>query len=998
MSFKKTLKFGVLDFNTSPEQSETIKTDNSNNNSIVKIVTPDSNLLKNITTTNLKSSSISVGAGRRIAVSDVTKVGALGYNVLLDPAAMQQIDDDLKKILPTFIANKNKLTSIVSNKSLFPLGICRSAVFCRIVSLCNGKGCVRSDVIEFLADMLNAGIVPNFSSESNAGFELVGVISGLEDVFCYNNNGEIVLAIQALLSAELNPIKLSETEVLSLSTGQFFATGASCIISSGASNLMNMVDVISSLSCECIGVQIETFDSSRFEDCRPHRGQLASANNLRLLLDGSKKVNSCSLDKSKMKYSESFHSIPQFHGPTQDSINASMKSLEIELNSFESGSLNFTNVCNQGHDQSQSLLSLKIVLTAISLVTGYSVKRVETLSSSCYINSIDTIDFFTGLKILENFYDALLKELTTSYRLLDLADANVKVNDIEKKEKNNSVDNMKKPETDESGYTPAQKAKAEAARQKKAEKAALKNKSKEEKKSGASACGKGSTQLRNYLVSKVGSFDSLLNPFDVTNEGFGAFCQTLLEELNSGGEKRRPKIPKGARDYAPEQMRVREQVFTSIRRIFKRHGGVEIDTPVFELKELLTGKYGEDSKLIYDLADQGGELLSLRYDLTVPFARFLAMNSVGNIKRYHVAKVYRRDQPQLARGRYREFYQCDFDIAGNFSTMVPDAEVISVCAEILHDLPVGPFMIKLNHRRLLDAIFDICGVPMEKFRPICSAVDKLDKEPWEEVRREMVEDKGLSPDCADRIGKFVLHSGKPKELWSKFQDMKLFGDHIGANEAMAELKILFEYLDAMGTLNHVSFDLSLARGLDYYTGAIYEAVLTDGTSQVGSIAAGGRYDNLVGMFSANGIQTPCVGVSIGIERVFTIMEKKALELNILKNATMEVFIASIGPELVAERMRIANLLWNANISAEYSHKENPKFKPQLDEVLEKGIPFMIVFGSDELERKVVKIKNMKKFTEVEVALSEIVKYLTIDEECQTIHKGDVSLLDNMKNN
>ena len=200
------------------------------------------------------------------------------------------------------------------------------------------------------------------------------------------------------------------------------------------------------------------------------------------------------------------------------------------------------------------------------------------------------------------------------------------------------------------------------------------------------------------------------------------------------------------------------QVFAAIKRVFKRHGGVEIDTPVFELKEVLTGKYGEDSKLIYDLADQGGELLSLRYDLTVPFARFLAMNSVGNIKRYHIAKVpsptsphlsrpppravfiycfitprclqvYRRDQPQLNRGRYREFYQCDFDVAGSYSPMVPDAEVITVATEILSSLPVGPFLIKLNHRKLLDAIFEICGVPAEKFRPICSAVDKLDKVP-----------------------------------------------------------------------------------------------------------------------------------------------------------------------------------------------------------------------------------------------------------------------------
>jgi histidyl-tRNA synthetase len=333
-------------------------------------------------------------------------------------------------------------------------------------------------------------------------------------------------------------------------------------------------------------------------------------------------------------------------------------------------------------------------------------------------------------------------------------------------------------------------------------------------------------------------------------------------------------VPKGTRDYLPEQMAIRDEAFSIIRRVFKRHGAVEIDTPVFELKETLTGKYGEDSKLIYDLADQGGELLALRYDLTVPFARFLAVNAVGNIKRFHIGKVYRRDQPALSRGRYREFYQCDFDIAGVYGRMVPDSECLVVACEILDALPIGDFGIKLNHRRLLDAILDLCGVPAEKFRTICSAVDKLDKEPWSEVRREMVEDKGLTGDVADRIGEFVVLKGKPWEMYNSLMKEKKFGDHKGAMEAMEDMRILFEYLDAMDKLNFISFDLSLARGLDYYTGVIYEAVCMNGNTQVGSIGGGGRYDNLVSMFQEAGKVTPCVGVSVGIERVFTLMEER----------------------------------------------------------------------------------------------------------------------------
>jgi len=177
-------------------------------------------------------------------------------------------------------------------------------------------------------------------------------------------------------------------------------------------------------------------------------------------------------------------------------------------------------------------------------------------------------------------------------------------------------------------------------------------------------------------------------------------------------------------------MAIREKVFKEIGDCFKRHGAVTIETPIFELKETLTGKYGEDSKLIYDLQDQGGELCSLRYDLTVPFARYVAMNRVKQIKRYQIGRVYRRDNPIMTKGRYREFYQCDFDIAGEYDLMVPDSEALRLMVEILTQLQVGSFTIKLNHRKLLDGVFAISGVPEEKFRPISSAVDKLDKTPW----------------------------------------------------------------------------------------------------------------------------------------------------------------------------------------------------------------------------------------------------------------------------
>ena len=202
-------------------------------------------------------------------------------------------------------------------------------------------------------------------------------------------------------------------------------------------------------------------------------------------------------------------------------------------------------------------------------------------------------------------------------------------------------------------------------------------------------------------------------------------------------------------------MAIREKAFNIIRGIFKKHGASEIDTPVFELKETLTGKYGEDSKLIYDLEDQGGELLALRYDLTVPFARYCAERGLASIKRFHIAKVYRRDQPQMSKGRFREFYQCDFDIAGTYSPMLPDAEVLSVVCEILTSLDIGSFVLKLNHRKFLDAMIELAGCEKRKFKSICSSIDKLDKEPWEKVRIELIQQKGLTTEMADKLHKFV---------------------------------------------------------------------------------------------------------------------------------------------------------------------------------------------------------------------------------------------------
>ena len=430
------------------------------------------------------------------------------------------------------------------------------------------------------------------------------------------------------------------------------------------------------------------------------------------------------------------------------------------------------------------------------------------------------------------------------------------------------------------------------------------------------------------------------------------------------------KVVKGARDFLPFQMAIRNKAFKIITDVFKKHGAVEIDTPVFELKETLMGKYGEDSKLIYDLNDQGGELLSLRYDLTVPFARFMAVHNLPSIKRYHIGKVYRRDNPQMSRGRFREFYQCDFDIAGNnYGKMIPETDVIKVVVEILTQLPVGGFNIKLNHRLLLDAIVSLSGIKDELYRAVCSSVDKLDKEEWATVKKELLE-KGITEEQSEKLWNFVQLKDKPKVLLEKLKNNNELLANKKGKEALEDMGILFDYLEITGTDKYCTFDLSLARGLDYYTGLIYETVLTD-TDKVGSISGGGRYDNLVGMFS--GKQIPAVGVSIGIERIFNILEEKYKDSPDIRSVETEVFVAVVGKNLTKERFKVLNELWDNGIKAEILYNENPRMDKQMDYAVNNKIPFMVFIGENELKENKLKIKCMANSTEIMIERDKLIE-------------------------
>jgi len=378
----------------------------------------------------------------------------------------------------------------------------------------------------------------------------------------------------------------------------------------------------------------------------------------------------------------------------------------------------------------------------------------------------------------------------------------------------------------------------------------------------------------------------------------------------------------------------------------------------------------------------------------------------------------------MTRGRYREFYQCDFDIAGIYEPLLPEAECLRITAEILTELDLGEFEIKVNHRMLLDGMLGVCGVPGDKFKSVCTSIDKLDKTPWEDVRKELINERQLSDETADKIGEYVLLKERnpgmtSTELLALLKSDSVLYKRKDAKEALDQLDILIGFGHEYGIEKVLMFDPSLARGLDYYTGTIYEAIITgyadaaindvingkepsDGSRTrllsseeaavtgtgsdemmaggVGSVAGGGRYDKLVGVFDPNNRDVPCVGVSIGIERIFAIMEQKLKEKEKetkekFRVTETDVFVASAQKNLMRERMKLCRLLWDAKIKTETSYKANPKLLDQLQYCEDEGIPLVLILGEDELKQGVVKVRVVESREESYVKREELLMQL-----------------------
>jgi histidyl-tRNA synthetase len=411
------------------------------------------------------------------------------------------------------------------------------------------------------------------------------------------------------------------------------------------------------------------------------------------------------------------------------------------------------------------------------------------------------------------------------------------------------------------------------------------------------------------------------------------------------------------RDFLPADIRRRQYVIRTIAEVYERYGFEPLETPAVENLETLLGKYGDEgNQLIFKILKRGeheatGQAdLALRYDLTVPLARVVA-NYRAELprlfKRYQIQPVWRADRP--ARGRFREFYQCDVDVLGSTSTLV-ETELCAAAAEALVRLGFATFTIRLNHRQLLAALLDVAGVPLDKHAEALVALDKLDKIGVEKVRAEM-EQRGLPPAVAERALALFDTTDPSGDVLAGLETA--VGQHVAGREAIAQLREIVSLTDATPAAGRLKIDPTLARGLSYYTGAIMEIAVPD---LAGSLGGGGRYDNLVGMFS--GETVPASGFSLGLERIIVVMTERGMFPEALARAAADVMVAQWSAETRSAMLTLAQDLRARGLRVEL-YPDADKLGKQFKHAAARQVPFVAVLGEDELAAGEVTLKDLR---------------------------------------
>ncbi|MCA9012370.1 MAG: histidine--tRNA ligase [Planctomycetaceae bacterium] len=415
-------------------------------------------------------------------------------------------------------------------------------------------------------------------------------------------------------------------------------------------------------------------------------------------------------------------------------------------------------------------------------------------------------------------------------------------------------------------------------------------------------------------------------------------------------------------------MMARERLIDIARSVYRSYGFAPIDTPALEYAEVLLGKGGEESdKQVFRFTDQGDRDVAMRFDLTVPLARFSAqyVQELGlPFRRYHIAPVWRGERP--ARGRFREFMQCDFDTIGTLSNTA-DIETLFVINDLFEQIGIDRFTIRVNNRKVLNGLLEKCGL-QDHAVGILRALDKLDKIGRDAVVTEMAEKVGIPVDGANRVLDMAQLKGRPEEILASLEGM-LAGSQIGET-GLNDLRELFAAVEACGLPeNRVALDVSIARGLDYYTGTIYETLLGD-LPDIGSVCSGGRYDNLAELFTAQ--QLPGVGASLGLDRMLAALE----ELGQTQKSTTPapVLVTMLDGERVSEYLHLGRKLRKAGIATEV-YPEAKNIGKQMKYADKKGFRIALIAGGDEFAAGVWQVKNLKSGTQASVATDNLIPHL-----------------------
>jgi len=449
----------------------------------------------------------------------------------------------------------------------------------------------------------------------------------------------------------------------------------------------------------------------------------------------------------------------------------------------------------------------------------------------------------------------------------------------------------------------------------------------------------------------------------------------------------KPAIPKGTRDFTPEQYAKRAYIFKTVESVFKKYGFKPIETPAMEMLSTLTGKYGDEGdKLIFKILNSGDYLSdvkaedyerkdtvhlipqicekALRYDLTVPFARFVVQhfNDITfPFRRYQIQPVWRADRPQ--KGRYREFYQCDVDIIGS-NALINEAELIKITDEIFKTLGIE-IVIKINNRKVLSGIAEIAGVS-ESLIDITVALDKLDKIGWDKVQEELIS-KDIPLEAIDKIAQLIKLTetcSNMLEAVSQFVSTSETGQ-----KGIAEIKEILQYATSLQVISPIEFDTTLARGLNYYTGAIFEVCARN--VEMGSICGGGRYDDLTGIFGLNDVSG--VGISFGADRIYDVLEMLNLFPETITNFT-KVLITNLGEKELQYCLPLANKLRSRNIATEI-YPDTAKMKKQMAYADKNKIKYVVIAGTNEMTNNNVTLKNMFSGEQTEIDARDLIRLI-----------------------